>query len=95
MRQVRENNERLIRQEQQAALHLEQIVQRLAEMEQRHTHQIDQLLVSLKLEMETVAKELKALEHDQHTVACQALDKRLHHLERRMDALEQLLRQKV
>ncbi len=95
LRQVRENNERLIRQEQQAALHLEQIVQRLAEMEQRHTHQIDQLLVSLKLEMETVAKELKALEHDQHTVACQALDKRLHHLERRMDALEQLLRQKV
>ena len=90
LRQVKENNERLIRQEQQATQHLERIIERLAEMEQRHTRQIDQLLISLKLEMEAVAKELKALQHDHHTTSNQLMEKRLQQLEQHFARLEKL-----
>ncbi len=92
LRQVRDNNERLIRQERQAAQHLEQIIGRLAELEQRHGRHVNQVLVSLQNKMESVAQELSQMESASHEASSRTLEQRLARIETRLAALEQRLR---
>jgi len=93
LQQVRENNARLIAQERRATEHLQHIIERLAHMEQEHGRQVDQLLVALKGQMDALVREMEQLQNDRQASVDHAFEQRFQQIEKRLDALTQLIRQ--
>lgn len=92
LQKVKDNNERLIRQEQLAITHVEQLLQQLSEMERRHDRHIEAMMRLLTSRVAQVELELKSMKSllEQSSLSDEEKKTMRAHMQQMHDALSAL-----